>query len=167
MSLKKFFSVSEIQNHHFRTKMKGYDKDEVKLFLNAVAESYQELLIENTNLKKENERLLANLEEFKQRENLLKEALFIAQKTADEIKANAEKEAKVIVKEAELKGENFVKDAMLRAHLIERQIMDIQLERDNALNTLKNLVSKISSLIETIEKSKSSENVKTITRDKK
>ena len=167
MVTKKHLSPIEIQSHNFRTRFKGYDKDDVKLFLNAVAESYQELSIENFNLKKEVERLSASLEEFKSRENLLRDALYLAQKTADDLKANAEKEAEAIVKEAELKGENQIKNAMVRAHLIERQIMDIKIERENTILALKDFISRLSTLLEAIEKSKENENVETFSKETK
>ena len=167
MVTKKHLSPIEIQSHNFRTRFKGYDKDDVKLFLNAVAESYQELSIENFNLKKEVERLSASLEEFKSRENLLRDALYLAQKTADDLKANAEKEAEAIVKEAELKGEEQIKNAMVRAHLIERQIMDIKIERENTILALKDFISRLSTLLEAIEKSKENENVETFSKETK
>lgn len=167
MVTKKHLSPIEIQSHNFRTRFKGYDKDDVKLFLNAVAESYQELSIENFNLKKEVERLSASLEEFKSRENLLRDALYLAQKTADDLKANAEKEAEAIVKEAELKGEKQIKNAMVRAHLIERQIMDIKIERENTILALKDFISRLSTLLEAIEKSKENENVETFSKETK
>ncbi|MCX7830166.1 MAG: DivIVA domain-containing protein [Acidobacteria bacterium] len=165
MVTKKHFSPIEIQSHHFRTQIKGYDKDDVKLFLNAVAESYQELTIENSSLRKEVERLSASLEEFKSRENLLKDALYLAQKTADELKSNAEKEAQTILKEAELKGEKHIKSAMVRAHIIERQIMDIKMERENAILALKDFISRLSTLLEAIEKSKEDENIESFSKE--
>lgn len=165
MVIKKYFSPIEIQSHNFRTQMKGYDKNDVKLFLNAVAESFQELSIENASLKKEVERLNASLEEFKSRENLLKDALYLAQKTADDLKINAEKEAETILKEAELKGEKQIKEAMVRAHLIERQIVDIKIERENAILALKDFISRLSTLLDVIEKSKENENIETFSKE--
>jgi len=165
MVTKKHLSTIEIQSHNFRTQLKGYNKDDVKLFLNAVTESYQELSIENAALKKEVERLSASLDEFKSRENLLKDALYLAQKTADDLKSNAEKEAETILKEAELKGEKQIKDAMVRAHLIERQIMDIKIERENTILALKDFIARLSTLLEAIEKSKDSENIETFSKE--
>lgn len=165
MVLKKNLSPIDIQTHNFRTQFKGYNKDDVKLFLGAIAESYQELSIENSSLKKEIERLSASLEEFRLRENLLKDALYLAQKTADNLKSNAKKEAETILKEAELKGEKHIKDAMVRAHLIERQIMDIKIERENTILALKDFIARLSSLLEAIEKSKENENIETFSKE--
>ncbi|MFB3852180.1 MAG: DivIVA domain-containing protein [Acidobacteriota bacterium] len=165
MVTKKHLSPIEIQSHNFRTQLKGYDKDDVKLFLSAVAESYQELSLENASLRKEVERLSASLDEFKSRENLLKDALYLAQKTADDLKSNAEKEAETILKEAELKGEKQIKDAMVRAHLIERQIMDIKIERENTILALKDFIARLSTLLEAIEKSKENENIETFAKE--
>lgn len=165
MSLKKNFSPIEINTHNFRTVLKGFDKEDVKLFLNAIAESYQELIVENTKLMKEVERLSSHLEEFQKRENLLKDALYLAQKTSDEVKSNAEKEAKNIVKDAELRADQFLRDALLRTNKIEREILDIKVERENALTALKDLIERLSYLVKAVEEKKNRENVEVISKE--
>ncbi len=164
MTRKKTLSPIDIHSHNFRTRLKGYDKDDVKLFLNAIAESYQEAAIENAKLSREVERLDASLEEFRSRENLLKDALYTAQKSADDLKAQASREAQSIVKEAELKGEQSVREAMVRAHLVERQIMDLKIERETLVSSLKDLINRLNHLLSAIEENKDKENIQTFTR---
>jgi len=165
MTRKKSLSPIEIQSHNFRTRLKGYDKDDVKLFLNAIAESYQELALDNARLSKEVERLDASLDEFRARENLLKDALYTAQKTADDLKAQASREAQSIVKEAELKGEQSVREAMVRAHLVERQIMDLKMEREGLVSAVRDLVNRLNHLISAIEENKEKENIQSFSRE--
>jgi cell division initiation protein len=165
MTRKKTLSPIDIQSHNFRTKLKGYDKDDVKLFLNAIAESYQELALEHAKLSKEVERLDSSLEEFRSRENLLKDALYSAQKSADDTKAQAGREAQSILKEAELKGEQSVREAMVRAHLVERQIMDLKIERETLISSLKDLINRLTHLVAAIEENKGKENIQSFAKE--
>ncbi len=158
MTTRHTLSPIEIQGHTFRKVVRGFDPEDVKLYLAAIAESYQEAVLNNARMQKEMETLNAGLDEFRRRENLLKEALYLAQKTADEVKAQAIREAQSIVEEAQVKGESALQDAQIRAHEVERQIMDLRLERENLLGAIKDLVRRVSALVEAIEGKKSNEN---------
>ncbi len=149
----------EIQGHSFRKVMRGYDPEDVKIFLGAVAESYHELVLQNTRLQKEVENLTGSLDEFRRRENLLKEALYTAQKTADDVKAQALREAQSIVQEAHVKGESALQEVQLRAHQVERQILDLKMERENLLGSVRDLIRRVSALVEAVEEKRSGENV--------
>lgn len=159
MTPKHALSPIEIQGHSFRKVMRGFDPEDVKIFLTAVAESYQELVLTNTRMQKELETLTAQLDEFRRRENLLKEALYTAQKTADDVKAQAVREAQSIVQEAQVRGESALQDASLRAHAVERQILDLKLERENLLGSVRDLIRRVSTLVEAVEERKGGENV--------
>ena len=50
MISRKPLSPIEIQSHEFHRKFRGFDAQEVQLFLQAVAESYQTLILENQRL---------------------------------------------------------------------------------------------------------------------
>ncbi len=158
MTARHTLSPIEIQSHSFRKVMRGFDPEDVKLYLAAVAESYQEVVLNNARMQKEIETLSASLDEFRRRENLLKEALYLAQKTADEVKAQALREAQSIVEEAQVKGESALQDAQIRSHEVERQIMDLKLERENLLSSIRDMVRRVGALVEAVEEKRSGEN---------
>ena len=158
MTARHTLSPIEIQSHSFRKVMRGFDPEDVKLYLAAVAESYQEVVLNNARMQKEIETLSASLDEFRRRENLLKEALYLAQKTAGEVKAQALREAQSIVEEAQVKGESALQDSHIRAHEVERQILDLKLERENLLGSIRDLVRRVSALVEAVEEKRSTEN---------
>ncbi len=158
MTARHTLSPIEIQSHSFRKVMRGFDPEDVKLYLAAVAESYQEVVLGNARMQKEIETLSASLDEFRRRENLLKEALYLAQKTAGEVKAQALREAQSIIEEAQVKGESALQDSQIRAHEVERQIMDLKLERENLLGSIRDLVRRVSALVDAVEEKKSEEN---------
>jgi cell division initiation protein len=165
MTTRKPLSPIEIQGTEFRKVLRGFDPEEVRLFLQAVAESYQALVLEKTRLEQEGVHLQAALDEFRRRENVLKEALYTAQRTADEVKSQAMREAQAIVQEAEVRGDAYVQQAQLRAHQMERTIVDLKLERENALGLLRELVRRTQVLLETLDKEEYRLNVATFGKE--
>jgi cell division initiation protein len=99
------------------------------------------------------------LEEFRRRENILKEALYTAQKMADEVKAQAVREAQSIVQEAHLRAEALLQEARLQAHQVDRSILDLKIEREHFLLSLRDLLSRVQTLVDAVEERKQSENV--------
>src|ERR1044071_6860854 len=91
----------EIQKQVFTRALKGYNADEVRGYLHLVAEEIERLLIEVDRATRENSMLREELEEHNQRERILKDTLLSAQKVSEDVRANARKEAELIVKDAE------------------------------------------------------------------
>jgi cell division initiation protein len=126
----------EIQKQQFSRVLKGYNADEVRAYLSLVAEEIENLLRDVDRLSRENAMLREDLDDHSQRERILKDTLLSAQKVSEEVKANARKEAELIVKDAELLAERVVGQAMSRLADIERTIQDLKLERASARNKL-------------------------------
>lgn len=159
MITRKTLSPIEIQSHDFKKRLRGYDPQEVHLFLQALAESYQSVVMENQRLALEVASLDSSLEEFRRRENILKEALYTAQKMADEVKAQAVREAQSIVQEAHLRADALLQEARLQAHQVDRSILDLKVEREHFLLSLKDLLARVEILVSAVEERKDSENV--------
>lgn len=159
MITRKTLSPIEIQSHDFKKRLRGYDPQEVHLFLQALAESYQSVVMENQRLAQEVASLDGSLEEFRRRENILKEALYTAQKMADEVKAQAVREAQSIVQEAHLRADALLQEARLQAHQVDRSILDLKIEREHFLLSLKDLLARVEILVSAVEERKDSENV--------
>jgi cell division initiation protein len=126
----------DIQKQTFRKVFKGYDPDDVRGYLHLVAEEIERLLRDVDRTSRENAMLREDLDEHSQRERILKDTLLSAQKVSEEVRANAHKEAELIVKDAELVAERVVAQAMTRVADIERAIQDLKIERRVARNKL-------------------------------
>lgn len=126
----------EIQKQVFSRALKGYNADEVRAYLHLVAEEIERLLIEVDRATRENAMLREELEEHSQRERILKDTLLSAQKVSEDVKANARKEAELIVKDAELLSERLVAQAQARVADLERAIQDLKMERRTARSKL-------------------------------
>ena len=106
------FSPLDIYNKSFKKKiLGGYKPDQVDQFLDEVGISVEKLLKEYNHLKKENENLLQQLENYEKIEDKLGDTLIRVQEVADERTKQAEKESKLIQKEARIKAEEIMKEA--------------------------------------------------------
>ena len=137
----------EIQKQSFARKLKGFDPNEVRAYLQMVAEEIEALLLSIDRLSRENVMLREDLDDHNQRERILKDTLLSAQKVSEEVKSNARKEAELIVKDAELLSERLVSQAMGRVADLERTIQDLKVERRAARNKLSATLDTIQQLL--------------------
>lgn len=131
----------DIQQQQFKGKMLGgLDPNDVDSFLQMVAEEMESLIRENTELKEQGRKVSQQLEEFSQREVTLRETMLAAQKITEEMKANAQKEATLLISEAELKGERIVADAENRLLQLNNQIHEIRRQKVQFESNLKSTI---------------------------
>lgn len=128
-------SPLDIRQQQFTVRMfRGLDPQEVDAFLEDVAEDYESVLKENALLK---EQLQAHEERARglgDVEKTLKETLLTTQKIAEEMKEAARRDAALIVREAEARGERILDDcraeeSRLRAEIkalrrVHRQLLE-------------------------------------------
>jgi len=117
----------DIQQQQFKGKMLGgLDPNDVDAFLQIVAAEMESLIRENTELKEQAKKVSLHLEELSQREVTLRDTMLAAQKVTEEMKANAQKEANLVVSEAELRGERIVAEAENRLLQLNNQIHEVR-----------------------------------------
>lgn len=138
----------DIQQHRFKSRPFGYEKDAVDRFLELVAEEMERLARQVQELKEELSRTRSGLDEMQARETTLKETLLTAQRITDELKANARKEAEIIIAEAELRAERVIRDAEdRRLHLI-GEIQEIKRRKVSFEVSLRALLDSHSRMLE-------------------
>ncbi len=120
----------DINGQRFAKRMRGYDAEEVRSFLNLVSAEFEKIIIENNALKERLAGIEAGIADFKERERILKETLTTAQKVAEDIKEEARKESQLIVREAELKGTGLLDQAARKATELEQVIQTLRMERN-------------------------------------
>ena len=150
-------SPLEIQKQTFAQSFRGYRAEDVRSYLQIVAEEIERLVKEVDRLTRENSHLREDLEDHTQRERILKDTLLSAQKVSEEMKANAHKEAELIVKDAELLAERVVSQAMDRVSDLEKVIIELKVERKQARTRLRNSLQTIQQIIELDEEHESTE----------
>ena len=137
----------EIQKQTFSRVLKGYNLDEVRAYLHLVAEEIERLLRDVDRTSRENAMLREDLEDHSNRERILKDTLLSAQKVAEDLTANARKEAELIVKDAELLSERLIGQAMQRVADLERSITDLKIERRAVRNKLQSTLDSVQQMV--------------------
>lgn len=91
----------DIHNKEFTKGFRGYDEDEVNEFLDQVIKDYEMVIREKKELELKVKELTEKLNHFTNIEETLNKSILVAQEAAEDVKRNAQKEAKLIIKEAE------------------------------------------------------------------
>jgi cell division initiation protein len=140
----------DIQRQSFESAFRGFDRDEVRTYLNVVAEEMEQLRSENEKLQEEVRRQSALLAEHREREQILKNTLVAAQKTSEDMKENAKKQSQMLLKEAELASDRLIEAAQSKAHGIEKDILDLKQQKRQMLNSVLAAIANLRSLIQSM-----------------
>lgn len=137
-----------IRKMRFPSKMRGYDPREVEEFLALVAEELTRALGESDRRRQETDHLKRVLGQAERRERELQETLTRAQKVSDEILATAQREAQLLVQEAEATGNRIVEGAIGKAQEVESKIGELVHRRRELQLKLKSTLELFSRLVE-------------------
>jgi cell division initiation protein len=107
----------------------GLDAEDVDAFLQSVAGEMEELIRENGELRERLNRNATAMAEMEAREAQLRETMLAAQRITEEMKANAQKEAHLLVSEAELKGERIIVEAERKLVELNGQIQELKRDK--------------------------------------
>ena len=110
--------------------MGGYDTNEVDDLLEQTAEALEKLIARVRELKAASDEQRARLEEYREVESSLRNALVYSQKFGDDIVSNAKREAELIVAEAKLHRDEVQAEAARLPETITREIRLLMEERD-------------------------------------
>lgn len=141
-------SPLEISSQKFSTRIKGYDIAEVDNFLKLVSSDLETLYGEYYNLKEEIVKKNREIEDYKEKDKSISEAVMMVQSVANDIKQSAIKEADAIKKIAVSEAASILKDANEKYRDIIKNIDELLNKRLIIINSVKNLLSDNSALIE-------------------
>lgn len=119
-------SPLDIHNKEFATSIRGYDKDEVNEFLDQIIKDYEIVIREKKELDEEVRQLRERIGHFTNIEETLNKSILVAQETAEEVKGNATKESKLIIKEAEKNADRIVNEALSKARTISLDVEELK-----------------------------------------
>ena len=145
----------DIQQQQFGRQMRGYGRSEVDAFLEMVGEQLGELARENADLKTQLRCQDEELGQHRDRETTMREALLTAQQALEEIRDNAQKEAHLIISEAELKAEKILHNAHGRVSRILEDVSDLKRQRVRAIEEMRGVLATHVKLLEVQEDSAS------------
>lgn len=98
----------DIDSKEFKKVFRGYDIDEVNDFLNEIADDYEELYKENSTLKEKLSGYEEKVEHYRKIEETIQNTLVLAQGAAEQAKIAAQKEADIIIQNANDSGQRIL-----------------------------------------------------------
>ncbi len=123
-------SPLDIQQQQFKGKLfGGLNPDDVDSFLQAVAQELESLNRENAIFREQTQKMTAETEVLAQREKDLRDTLLAAQRITEEMKNNAQKEADLIVAEAEVRAERILADAENKLVQLNNDVQELRRQK--------------------------------------
>ena len=153
----------------FNRVLRGYDPDEVNKFLDQVIKQVDgmvanlkekdrqialrdEKIAELTKMVKSTSHIREKLSQYERMEATLNRAIVMAQKTSDQIKANAHRESEIILEDAKKNASRIVNESLLRAEKTDMESNMIKRNTNIFKRKLKDILESQLELVEDIEK---------------
>ncbi|MCI0570486.1 MAG: DivIVA domain-containing protein [Myxococcaceae bacterium] len=157
-------SPMDIQRQDFSPRVRGYDREEVRTYLNIVAEEVAALQRERDAFDQEIQALRGLIDEHRQREGILKNTLLTAQRLSEELRENARKQAESMVREAEMQADRLLEMAQARAHEVERGIVELRTQRAGLRTDIRALITRLNHLLDFQEELERDDNLRFLKR---
>lgn len=141
----------DIRKQEFRRKLRGFDPEEVKGFLDRVATALEEANAAVSAFEERLQESESRLGHYRLIEQNLQDAAVTVQKSLDETKRLAEKEAELIVREAHTRAEREAQSLQERLGSLQDDIASLETQRANFLVRLKAVVRSQGDLLESME----------------
>ena len=147
-------SALDIRQQQFTVRMfRGLDPQEVEAFLDDVAEDYESVVKENALLKEQ----LAVLEErsrnITEHERTLQETLVTTHRRTEEMKQAAKREAEMIVRDAEMRGEKVAEAGRTEEARIKAELQSLKRMRRQLVEELRSTLARYDRLLSTEQSS--------------
>lgn len=122
-------SPLDLRTLRFRRSFRGFDPAEVLALLAEVADDYENALREVDKFRQEASKLEALLNQHREHERDLRNTLMTAQKVSDDIRTNAEAQARQIIRDAEGRSDLLLQKTQARLEDVQREIDGMKLKR--------------------------------------
>jgi cell division initiation protein len=136
----------EIKQQEFEKSLRGYDKDEVKAFLNLISNEWEHLVGKNRELEKRIEELEEKLKHYERVEEALHETLQTAKESAEQKLTTARKDARNKIEKAEMEAESIIREATQQRQQVRQSIIRL-------LDRRKEIIGGIRSYLELAQES--------------
>jgi cell division initiation protein len=127
----------DLRNQEFGRSFRGYDPEEVRVFLELVSDEFEFLIKENTTLTERLRDLDERVQDYRNMEKTLKATLISAQKNAENYYENAKKEADLVLENAQLESRQILERAQNQKVILEEEIARLQTTRQSYVKKFK------------------------------
>lgn len=153
----------DMQQQQFPNGTFGYQKKEVRTFLEFVSREFELVLSQLKEREEQVRRLEDDVFKYRDREEMLKEALITAQRISEDMRAQAKKESELVIAEAEMKAERIIHHAHSRLLAILEEITDMKRQKIQLREGLRQIIVTHQKLLEMGGDSESAHNDESIT----
>jgi cell division initiation protein len=123
----------DVRKQEFGKSMRGFDCDEVRAFLNTLADEYEAVLVDNKQIRERTLALEDKLGEYQSMEKNLRDTLLTAERLTQETRDNAVREGELIIRDAEMKARGILEECRLRTEELRREIIGLRQEKETYL----------------------------------
>lgn len=141
-------SPLDLRQVRFRTTFRGFDKAEVMALIAEVTEDYENALRELDRLRQEVVKMEALLNQHREHERDLRDTLMTAQRMSDDIRTNADAQARNILREAEGRSDLLLQKTQARLEDIQREIDGMKMKRREVENSLESTIGSLRNTLE-------------------
>lgn len=132
----------DVRRYDFGRALRGYDPARVDQFRDLVAEEMERLARVNQDLDQKARSFHEQLRAFRERDRALNEALVSAQQMRQETKEQAEREAGLIVREAQAEGERFIESARSEVRRVQADLEALERSRRTYMAQMRSLITR-------------------------
>jgi len=129
-------SPLEVKKAEFKIKMRGYDTQEVRAFLEMVSQYMEDTEREIRELYEKMEEMQKLLDHYREMEETIKSAMMTAQKAAEDMKDNARREAELIIEKAKIQAQEIVSSAQKERDEMIKSLEDTKQRLENDISVL-------------------------------
>lgn len=116
----------DVRKQEFRKSLRGYDTLGVEDFRMRVADALERVIRERSVLEERLTALTEHLRVFREREKAMNEALVAAQQLRQETRAAAEREAQVILREAEAESKRIIEETRAAEGVVQKRMAEAE-----------------------------------------
>lgn len=132
----------DVRRYDFGRALRGYDPKRVDTFRDQVAEELERLNRLNVDLDSKARTFHEQLRAFRERDKALNDALVSAQQLRGELKEQAEKEAGLTVREAQMEAEKIVEAARAEVRRMQSELDALDRSRRSYLAQMRTVLSR-------------------------
>lgn len=141
----------DVRRFDFGRALRGYNAEKVEQFRDQVAEELERLGRVNADLDTKARSFHEQLRAFRERDKALNEALVSAQQLRAETREQAEREAQLLLKEAQAEGERIIEAARAEVRRMEAELDSLDRSRRTYLAQMRTLLARQLSEVEASE----------------
>jgi len=153
----------DITKQDFSASLRGYNREEVRAFLDLVAKELESLQYSESRQAEKVTLLEGKLKEFQGIEQTLRDALLSAQEAIKQTQIGSERERELLLKSARLDAERIRREAQENWTNVQGQIHRLMAQKNSFIKRLKYILQSQQELIELLE----SEHINTDTESEK